>query len=141
MSPIGRLREALSPILHPGEMTAKEHIQVIDDFAYDLIQERKIQLSQGHKYKDLLSQFMAARNPEGNKLGDTELRDAVLNFIIAGRDTTAQTLTWTIYYLIMHPRVEIKLISEIETYITDEIEKDPPALYETIKKMVYSHAV
>ncbi|KAI7851601.1 cytochrome P450 [Circinella umbellata] len=141
VSPIGRLREALSPILHSKEMTAKEHIQVIEDFAYNLIKERKVQLAQGHKYKDLLSQFMAARNPEGNELGDTELRDAILNFIIAGRDTTAQTLTWTIYYLIMHPRVEAKLVSEIEKYITDEIEQDPPALYETIKKMVYSHAV
>ncbi|KAI9259636.1 cytochrome P450 [Phascolomyces articulosus] len=141
VSPVGRLREALAPILRPGEMTSKEHIKVIDDFAYNLIQERKEQLAQGHKYKDLLSQFMVARNPEGEELSDTELRDAVLNFIIAGRDTTAQTLTWTIYYLLMHPRVEAKLISEINEKITDEVEKDPPALYETIKKMAYSHAV
>ncbi|KAI9493381.1 cytochrome P450 [Zychaea mexicana] len=141
ISPLGSLREALRPILRPSELSATAHIKVIDEFAYGLIAERKEQLAQGHKYKDLLSRFMSARNPEGQELSDKELRDTVLNFIIAGRDTTAQTLSWTIYYLLLHPRVEDKLLAEVNESIPDEIEKDAPALYETIKKMAYAHAV
>ena len=81
---------------------------MIDEFAYSLIDERSEQLKQGHEYNDLLSKFMNALNEEGQPLNKSELRDTVLNFIIAGRDTTAQTLSWALYYLLMHPRVEAK---------------------------------
>lgn len=39
---------------------------------------------------DLLSLFMAAKGPNGRPLSTQELIDTVINFIIAGRDTTAQ---------------------------------------------------
>lgn len=70
-----------------------------------------------------------------------KLRDVVLNFIIAGRDTTAQALSWTFYNLCLHPRIEKKLLEEIKEHITDELEQDSPALYEAIKNMKYAHAV
>lgn len=40
--------------------------------------------------KDLLSLFMEAVGPGGKPLSDRQLVDTVINFIIAGRDTTAQ---------------------------------------------------
>jgi len=40
---------------------------------------------------------------------DKDLRDIVMNFIIAGRDTTAVTMTWTCYMLATHPDVERKV--------------------------------
>lgn len=69
------------------------------------------------------------------------MRDIVLNFVIAGRDTTAQALSWTFYNLCCHPRIEYKLVQEINEYITDDIEGDARALYEKIKDMKYAHAV
>jgi cytochrome P450 len=39
---------------------------------------------------DLLSLFMAAKGPDGRPLSTQQLIDTVINFIIAGRDTTAQ---------------------------------------------------
>ena len=36
---------------------------------------------------------------------DKYLRDLVVNFMIAGRDTTASGLSWTIYELCQHPQV------------------------------------
>ncbi len=49
--------------------------------------------------------------------GDNEeyMRDTVLNFIIAGRDTTATLLTWTMYCLAKNPSVEARLLKEIST--------------------------
>jgi hypothetical protein len=40
--------------------------------------------------QDLLSLFMAASGPDGKPLTTQQLVDTVINFIIAGRDTTAQ---------------------------------------------------
>ena len=65
----------------------------------------------------------------------------ILNFVIAGRDTTAQALSWTFYNLCNNPRVEYKLLEEIKEHISDEMENDPVALYEAIKDMKYAHAV
>lgn len=41
--------------------------------------------------------------------------DAVLNLIIAGRDTTAQALSWTFFHLLKHP----ELIEPMRTEVTE----------------------
>ncbi|KAI8141325.1 cytochrome P450 [Fennellomyces sp. T-0311] len=128
-------------IFKPGSMRVKDHIKIIDDFAYSLINERREQLARGEEYKDLLSRFMAARNPQGEPLSDKELRDTVLNFIIAGRDTTAQALSWGFYLLMLHPHIEKKLLEEISQHIPQDRDLDAPEYYETIKKMTYANAV
>lgn len=47
---------------------------------------------------------------------DKSLRDVVLNFVIAGRDTTATTLTWGVYMVMTHSRVAEKLYIELKTF-------------------------
>ena len=47
--------------------------------------------------------------------------DAALNFLSAGRDTTAQSLTWTFYALMRHPTIITKLLEEHATaFPTDQ---------------------
>lgn len=72
---------------------------------------------------------------------DKELRDAMLNLVVAGRDTSAQTLSWFLYCVLKHPKVEAKLLEEINEFITDGLEEDSVMLYEKIQKLKYSHAV
>jgi len=48
----------------------------------------------GEVARDLLSLFMTARGPDGQPLSTQQLIDTVINFIIAGRDTTAQVGIW-----------------------------------------------
>ncbi|KAK1983415.1 cytochrome P450 [Colletotrichum cereale] len=48
-------------------------------------------------------------------IGDEQLvADAALNYLSAGRDTTAQALTWTFYLLMRHPEVVAKVREEID---------------------------
>ena len=54
---------------------------------------------------DLLSRFMTLSNEEGVPYSDKQLRDVVINFIIAGRDTTALTLSWLFSMLAKSPHV------------------------------------
>ena len=142
VDPFTNLRDALKPIFSPGSMRIKDHLNVINDFAYTLINERREEIKSNGEYQDLLSRFMAARNEIGDPLSDRELRDTILNLIIAGRDTTAQALSWTFYNLMLHPHVEAKLLKEIEQYIPgDEKSVDAPEFYEVIKRMTYAHAM
>jgi fatty acid omega-hydroxylase len=132
---------ATEKVFKPWKTTPKQHLKVIDKFAEGVIQKRRREIEAGEKHNDLLFRFMEATNENGEKLNDTELRDTILNFIIAGRDTTAQALSWLFYNLALQPRIEMKMMDEIHQNITDDIEKDSPGLYETINGMPYIHAV
>ena len=74
---------------------------------------------QDEKGADLLSRFTdLCKNGEkqiGKMYTDTALRDMILNFIIAGRDTTAATLSWFFYMMTCHPDVGDKIVEELYT--------------------------
>lgn len=50
--------------------------------------------------------------------------DSALNFLSAGKDTTAQSFTWTLYTLLRHPEVLTRLRSEIEEFTAQLRRKD-----------------
>lgn len=107
-----------------------------------MIARRRKEIADGDKtHKDLLSRFMHATNEKDELLSDVELRDTVLNFIIAGRDTTAQALSWLFYNLALKPHIEEKILEELQDKVSDKIEKDSAALYEVINGLPYLHAV
>ncbi|KAK1579844.1 cytochrome P450 [Colletotrichum navitas] len=55
-----------------------------------------------------------------DSIGDEQLvADAALNYLSAGRDTTAQALTWTFYLLMKHPEVVAKVRKEIDQVTED----------------------
>lgn len=136
------LKESVGKFFTPWKMTTADHVNTVDKFAADVITQRRKEIAEGIKgHTDLLSRFMNTLNENGEKLNDVELRDTVLNFIIAGRDTTAQALSWLFYNLSLQPRIEQKILEEIQDKISDDVEKDSPALYEIINNMPYLHAV
>ena len=141
IDPLTDLKEALKPIFSPGSTTYKQHIKIINDFAYGIINERRDQLKQGIAFEDMLSRFMTTETPDGRLLNDVELRDTLLTFLAAGRDTTADAINWTIYCLLTHPDIEAKLRQEIEQYLPNDDVDDPKTLYEIVRKMTYAHAV
>lgn len=67
---------------------------------------------------DILSRFIELG--ESTNVTEKNLRDVVLNFVIAGRDTTATTLSWAIYMTITHPHVAQKLYLELKTFEEDQ---------------------
>lgn len=148
--PIYAMKEKASSFVNfwCGKKSIDQHLKIVNDFAYSIIKERRKsqsestgELQEGQLKTDLLVRFMNAKGPNGERYTDEELRDAMLNLIVAGRDTSAQTLSWFFYSIMQYPRIENKLIEEINEYITDEIELDSVKLYECIQKMKYSHAV
>lgn len=64
------------------------------------------------KGNDILSQFIKLDITNNNS---TYLRDVIINFMVAGRDTTASALTWAIYELGRNPDIMEILRKELNS--------------------------
>ncbi len=63
---------------------------------------------------DLLTLLFAAQDPEtGFGMSDEQLRDEVMTLFLAGHETTANALGWTIYLLTQHPEIAERLLAEV----------------------------
>ncbi|KAG0340365.1 hypothetical protein BG004_006460 [Podila humilis] len=88
-------------------------------FALDLIKKRRQNGFDG-KHRDLMQLFMETTDDNGEPLSDDMLIDTLLNFIIAGRDTTAQALSWMFYLLLRSqsdPTILQSLVHESESVL------------------------
>jgi cytochrome P450 len=93
VNPIWRMTEPITALLYPSRKTITQHLQTVDEFAYSVIEKRRNEIANGETHhRDLLSRFLDAYNEHNELLNNKELRDVVLNFIIAGRDTTGKTI-------------------------------------------------
>jgi len=115
----GRLRESITTVL---------------EFADSIIRSRLETKEHTRDDEDLLSRFMRAEesSPEF-------LRDVVISFILAGRDSTSSALTWFFWILSSRPHVQRK--------IRDEIARVRSATgvvgalgYEELRELHYLHA-
>jgi len=69
------------------------------------------------------------------------LRNVVTNFLIAGRDTTANALTWTLWRLSRNPECMRKCREEAVKVLGEDLESPPQITYQVIKsQMPYTHA-
>jgi cytochrome P450 len=94
----------------PGRAVFRSRVKALRDQAREAVKRRRMsELETG----DLLGAMLAARDPEsGRGLSDQELIDNIVTFIGAGHETTAVTLTWTLYLIANAPVVQERLIEE-----------------------------
>ena len=84
------------------------------------------------------------KDPE--KMNDKYLRDIVLNFMIAGKDTSANTLSWFLYMLCKNPVVQEKVEQEARDILRYKLEEANPDDFvenitdEVLDQMHYLHA-
>ncbi len=71
----------------------------------------------GERRDDLLDMLLAARDTDGSAMSPKQLRDEVMTLLLAGHETTANTLTWTFMLLAEHPDVEAKLVAELKAVL------------------------
>ncbi|TPX55746.1 hypothetical protein PhCBS80983_g05075 [Powellomyces hirtus] len=127
----------LEEYLFPSQRNMTQNVHTVRSFARKIVSARRSDPN-AHTYDDLLSLFMREDTTADSPDDDEHLVDVVLNFIIAGRDTTAQALSWTIWLLSRNPHAERALLEEIDAVL--DADSDLPS-YDQIKLMKYAKAV
>ncbi|GAU15719.1 hypothetical protein TSUD_89430 [Trifolium subterraneum] len=138
------------------ERKLKKSIQKVDEFAENVIRERKKELSLENEHdddddtrkSDLLTVFMRLKDENGMAYSDKFLRDICVNFILAGRDTSSVALSWFFWLIDQNHEVEERMLEEICRVVSEreEIKKEEfdnnclRFMPEEIKKMDYLHA-
>lgn len=70
---------------------------------------RRLAQQPGAESRNVLEAMLRARDEPGSGLSDDDLRANVMTLLLAGEDTTAHTLAWTIYHLAQHPSWQDRL--------------------------------
>ncbi|XP_021725374.1 alkane hydroxylase MAH1-like [Chenopodium quinoa] len=106
-----------------NEKKYKKAWEILDDFVYKCItkkrEEKKQESMKPQVGVDLLTLYMdESQSINVTSVSDKFLRDTILSFFIAGRDTTSTALSWFFYLLSKNPRVESKIRDELSTMET-----------------------
>ncbi|RED25530.1 cytochrome P450 [Flavobacterium cutihirudinis] len=115
----------------------KKHLKLADEnnsIIKEIIEERS---SSNEDFNDLLNLLMETRYEDtGEPMAMQQLIDEIKILFIAGHETTANALTFTLHFLGSNPEVQQKVFDEIT-----EIESQTDNVIEQLQKMPYVNAV
>ena len=95
----------------PRNLRARMGIRRIEKIIYRIIAQRR---AEGGDAGDLLSMLLAVQDEDGSRMTDKQLRDETITLFLAGHETTANALSWTIWLLAQNPVVEKKFHEELD---------------------------
>ncbi|HVY49051.1 MAG TPA: cytochrome P450, partial [Minicystis sp.] len=96
----------------PRNLRAKRHVAELDAVIYRLIRERR---RDGRDHGDFLSMLLAAQDEDDKSvMTDEQVRDEAMTIFLAGHETTANALAWTLYLLAQHPDVRERVEREVD---------------------------
>lgn len=108
----------------------KAAMERLDAVVYGVIEQRRQGAGDPN---DLLSILLDARDEEtGEGMTDLQLRDEVMTMFLAGHETTANALAWTLLLLGRHPEVLAKVHAEL-----DEVLGGCPPTLEDLPSLAY----
>lgn len=102
----------------PSKFRDRREIRMLNGLIGQFIDERR---KNPLANDDLLSTLLAAVDSEGDGQGmsDQQARDEIMTLFLAGHETTAVTLTWTLYLLARHPEAQRRLADEVAAVLAD----------------------
>ncbi|MGB7241474.1 MAG: cytochrome P450 [Sulfitobacter sp.] len=105
-------------IPRPGRMMSGKAMKDMKAVADAAIEARKLRGSDG--VPDLLDLLLEGEDPETKRQMNTaELRDNLLTFIVAGHETTALTLAWSLYLCAFDQSVQDRAHAEATSVLGD----------------------
>ncbi|WP_017652954.1 cytochrome P450 [Fortiea contorta] len=96
----------------PENIRYKNAVEQMDLTIYQMINQRR---TSNENSGDLLSMLMEARDEiDGSQMSDRQLRDEIATLMLAGHETTSNTLTGVWLLLSRYPQVRDKLLAELQ---------------------------
>jgi cytochrome P450 len=107
-SPVAQLVELMNTRRMRPVGLMRRGIGLLDSATYPIIAARRRDTRLDER-TDILSLLLRARTDEGEPLSDRELRDELLTLVLAGFETTANSLAWTWERLVRTPQAYDRL--------------------------------
>ena len=76
----------------------------------------------GERGQDILSLMLDARYDDGSSMSEEQLRDELVTMIMAGHETSAVALSWTVDHVLRSPEIKVKLLAELDTVDASDID-------------------
>ncbi len=97
----------------------KVSAQRIRSLIAELTHQRQVEIEAGTAPDDLATKIMTTADPvSGECFDEAEMVDQVAIFFLAGHETSASALAWTLYLLATHPEWQDKLAEEAQALET-----------------------
>jgi cytochrome P450 len=97
--------------------TLEKHLQALHRAVGEFIAQARARIDANPELRtqptNLIEAMIAARDTESSGLDDTHVAGNVLTMLLAGEDTTANTLAWMIYLLHRHPEALARAREEV----------------------------
>ena len=82
-----------------------------DEYLFEEIRERR---RTGARGSDILSLLLDARDEDGRPMSDEELRDELTTLLVAGHETTATALAWSVRWTLATPGLADRVRADID---------------------------
>ena len=102
----------------PGNLRYRRGVALLDRLVARVLAERR---ARPGDRGDLLSMLMAARDDDGRPMSDRQLRDELITLFLAGHETTAIALSWTLFLLARNPDVDERLRREVGEVVGERL--------------------
>jgi cytochrome P450 len=107
----------------------RRQVQAVDRQIFAEISRRR-RASDLDEREDILSLLIGARDEQGERLSDEELRDELVTLLIAGHETTATLIAWAAHELALNAPSQDRLAAEEvgfgEAVIAETLRLHPP---------------
>ena len=123
-------KRVLSPIAYwrhfklPADRAVDAHLLALQQAVNGFIEDARQRLLANPALRDapenMIEAMIAARDKPGSPLTDADVSGNVLTMLLAGEDTTANTLAWMIYLLHQHPEALARAQAEVRTALGDD---------------------
>lgn len=115
--------------LLPNGRRSKQAIARVNTEIYRMIAARR---EENSEREDLLDLLLDAQDDEGQGLTDVQIRDELMTIFIAGHETVALALTWTLYRMARHRPIGEQVRAEADGVLggsTPTLASLPPLRY------------
>jgi cytochrome P450 len=122
----------------PADRALDRALAAVRQVVVDLIRERRAARTQAARPANFLEAMLAAQAAEGAALSDDEIFGNVFTILLAGEDTTANTMAWMIHFMCEHPEVAARLREEADSVLGASAVAER---IEDLERLVYLDAV
>ena len=115
-------------------------LETIKKIIHQFIDESKNKIKENSKLREQPSNFLEALlvANEASSFTEDEVYGNIFTMLLAGEDTTSNSISWTLFYLAQHPEIVNKIREEAHTVYAKD---DFPKTFETLSELKYTNAV